>query len=352
MQLLRLHGNGIDQGPARICSQRGLQHFHMAGIQGEGQAGDTADLLHRTQHHGLLVDTAHAHIDVQDRRSVLLLFLRKLQYPVGYTLPQLTLQQFFSGGVDSFSYDQKAAVQLKANRPALRGQVPDTRLPPCNLTGNLPAEGIPKLPDVFRRCAAAASQNGGSGLRQLFHLLRKFRRSQIVACPALLVQKGKARIWLCDNGEFCGPCHGGDNLPHPGRTCGTVDSYGAGAKALQNHRRRLRIRAVKRPSVPLKGHGHHHRKITYLLCGNQRRPGFPQAHHGFYCQQIHARPAQGQNLLLVNGNQLLRFHVSHRLQLGPGHGEISCHIDEPPGTGSRLPGNFRQPAHHVLQFVL
>ena len=67
----------------------------MAGIDGQRQLRHTRYLFQRLQHHRLFVDSAHAHVDIQNRRTAFFLLLCELRYKFKAALAQLLLQLLF-----------------------------------------------------------------------------------------------------------------------------------------------------------------------------------------------------------------------------------------------------------------
>ena len=225
--LLLLKGNRVDQRSARIASKCSLQYFHMAGIQGERQIGDTAYLLNGAQHHLLFINTAHSHIDVKNCGTCSLLLLRKLKHHIHFTLAQLLLQLLFAGRIDSLSHDEKSSVQSKGYRTSLRCQIVNVRVSSPEGGNLLFSVTAVQSPDKIGRGAAAAPQYGGAGICQHLHLGDKFFRIHAVTGFPVSIQEGKSCIGFGDHRNVPGHRdHIANDLFHMGRTCRTIDSQG------------------------------------------------------------------------------------------------------------------------------
>ena len=214
-QLFELFGfqrNRIDQCASRITPKRFLLHVHMAGIDGQRQLRHTRYLFQRLQHHRLFVDSAHAHVDIQNRRTAFFLLLCKLRYKFKAALAQLLLQLLFTGRIDSFANDQKRSVQIKGQGRAFRSQCSLRRVSMHRNRSS--CQPVGHFADMLRRRAAAAAQNLRPCVQQKLHICAEFLRSHIVNGLPFFIQRRKSCVWLCDDGNIRHLRHPADDLCH------------------------------------------------------------------------------------------------------------------------------------------
>ena len=298
----------------------------MAGIQRQRQLAYASHLFQGTQHHFFLINAAHSHVHIQNRRSARLLFLRKTGNHLKAAFPQLRLQLFLSRRINPFSDDKKRIFQTESNRFSFGGQIPDSGRPSVHLRGHFPREAFMQVCNMLRRGSAAASYNRSPGLINRLHLFRKFPGPHLIYRFSLFVQGRQPRIRLRNHRDPCYRRHLPYDSSHLLRPCGAVGSYRRGTQAFQNHGRRRRVRSVQAPPVPFKGHGNHHRQIRAdFLCRQQSGSGFLQAHHGFHHQKIRSRLFNTCNLFFIYINQFFKVHTADGRQLFPCHSQITCH---------------------------
>ena len=175
------------------------------------------------------------------------------------------------------------------------------------------------------RCGpAAAAQDPGSRRINGFHFPGKTGSIHIVDRLPAFVQDGKAGIRFCDDRDPGRLRHLPNHAGHCLRSGGTVGPHGIRAQALQDDRRRHRVRSVQASSILFKGHGYHHRKVRAgFLCCDEGGAAFLQAHHGFHHQQVHTRFRQVSDLLPVDIYQFFKIHAADRGKLFSCHGQIS-----------------------------
>ena len=348
LEFLRLQGDGIDQGAARIDPQRLFHHIHITGIDAEWNIHRHSQFIYGTQHHFFFINAVHPHIDIKNLCSLSHLLLCHIQHHIQPALPEFGLKCLFACGIDPLTYDHKIPGKTDGCQIPLRRQRPDWLIP---RQGKCPGRRLFfQQPDILWRRPAASPQHSGSGIHNVHHAFGKRAGVHIIYRPSIL-QLRQTGIGFRDNGNrgvFCHPFHCLHHLVRAGRA---VDPHGVSTHCLQHYHGRLRVCTIQCPSVRLIGQRHHYRKIAGLLYRKKRGTAFLQAHHCLYGKTVHTCLRQKSRLFLIYLHQLLKGKAPHRLQLYTRHGDIPQQID--PAVRPALPHRLLRQTHKTAdQFFL
>ena len=186
--------------------------------------------------------------------------------------------------------------------------------------------------------AAAAADDTCAGIDQCLHGSGEFVRSDIINRIAVYHLR-YAGIRFGDHRHLSQRPHFPDDRHHLLRSGAAVDANGVRAERLQGDDGRLRVGPVKGAAVLIKRKRHADRQAAGLAGRNQRGAAFIQTHHRLDDQKIRAGFLEAPYLLLVDIDQRLKREFPDRLQLLPGHGQITR--DQRTAAGC-LPGKADQ----------
>ena len=339
-------GNGIDQGPARIDPERGLQDFRKAGVDAERQVRYHSQFVDHIGHCPLLVDSACPAVHVEYGGAGLLLLSRHFPHKIEPPFPKFFLQLFLSGGINPFHDHLKALSGYDLRYFSFGAEYPPffrfyrKRLYPVQL----PDEGS----DMLRRRTAAAPDYPGAGPDQVQAAFREYFRRHPVNRPIAL-QLGNPRIGLYDDRNLRVGIKALRQLFHPVGTRGAVQPDGVRSQPLQGDGHAFRRGSEQGPSVRFKCQRRHHRQITDLARGDDGCPRFLQAHHRLHNQKVHPGLAERPDLLFIDVHQFLKLHAADRAELSSGHRDVAG--DKSPAGGS-LPGESHKGSIHLRKPVL
>ena len=119
-QPLRLRRYGIDQRPAGIYAQSGLQRVGVGGIDCQRQSDQLRQFVHQPHHQRRLVDAGNAGVHVENRRACRLLGQRIMLHRRQVALAQLGGHQFAASRIDPFADDPdgKSIAEIYGRRAA------------------------------------------------------------------------------------------------------------------------------------------------------------------------------------------------------------------------------------------
>ena len=229
-----LHGNGIDQRPARIMPQDIFLHINMGGINAKWQACLHGNIFHDLQKRFLFINTAHTHIDIQNGSTAFLLLGNELLYHGKIVVTDTCLKLLFTGRIDPFSDNMKPVIQSECQRFPFTCQITDSFVLRCicRLRQFHCACLFYHGTDMLYCCTTAAAKECCPCFYKQTHLPAKGFRIHFINRSSLAVQLWQPCIRLCQYRDLSDLLHLPDNPTHLIRSCRTVRSDDICAKCL------------------------------------------------------------------------------------------------------------------------
>ena len=165
--------------------------------------------------------------------------------------------------------------------------------------------------DVLRRRAAAAAENGHTGIEHRLHERREFLRRAVVHSLAA-DGNGHAGVGLCDQryaGVFPQAAQLHEHLLRPGRA---VEPESVDAHALQHGQRGGHVRARETPAALVAREGHEDRLVAHAAHGQYGGARVRERHHRLNDIQIDTGRFESGRLLGVDIDQILERCLTKR----------------------------------------
>ena len=344
-----LRRQGKHRGHALLPAVHGVQHrtppAHAEGffqgrrvgtVDDQGQGGHLLDGQHQGGQGLPLVDVRQSCVHHQEVRALPLLPDRCLGGGLPVFRVEGLLHRRTAGGVHALPYrSDSAQVQCYHVLPAAQAAqaVPGTGR---DAPGPPTVQKGPQGPDMVRRGAAAAAQDGRAVLQEKGSPLSKLLRSHVVDGLAVL-QAGQARVGLDHDGQM-GVAE--DLLQYGAQfagTGGTVDADGVRPQTGQGHCCRCGVHAQEGASVRSEGHGDEDGEICPLLGRQQGGFGLQEVADGLDEDQVHPGGGPGVHDLSEHSVGFIEGQFSEGLQQGAQgayvQGDVSVRAGGPAGDG-------------------
>ena len=172
--------------------------------------------------------------------------------------------------------------------------------------------------------AAAAAENGSTGLCQIDHLLGELLHRKVEASGVVGV--GTTGVGLCDEGNLRTDGGAVEAFLQPVGTLGAVDADSGSAQLLKHDNAGGQCCAHQSASCTVNGNGN---KDGYaeIARGEQSGAAFPEAEHGLKTDEIDTGVDQSDSLLTVDVNDLVKGSVAIGRNKKSGGGYIAADKD-------------------------